>query len=125
VAARIGLGEGEGAQVLACGDRLAHGLGALLLEHGGGAVVHAHHHRGRGAGLRDARDHLRGLLQAEALAADRRGRDQPEQARLAQRLDRLSWKACLAVGAQGQWLQRFRFDTGEHVQMIHRFVLMG
>ncbi|KAI1697992.1 hypothetical protein Ddc_19386 [Ditylenchus destructor] len=105
VAARAGLGEGQRAQVFAGGDVAPHGLGAERLDHGGRRVMHAHDHRGGRAVAGDAADHLGGLAQTGALAADRGRGDQPQQPRAAQRIDGLAGEAALAIGADGQ---RFR-----------------
>ena len=66
--------------MLAARDRAAHVVGAVLLDHGRRAVVHADDHRGRPALARESLDHARSLGEAQALTADAGRADEPEQA---------------------------------------------
>ena len=77
----------------------------------GGAVVHAHDHGRRAALAREPLDDDRRGGQAEALAADLGRADQPEQAGLAERLQRRRREhAAIDVGGVGGGDRRHGFD---------------
>lgn len=97
-------------------DRLARGLGAVRLDHRGGGIVHAHHHRRRAARLSQTFDDLGGIGERPAGTPDLEGADQSQQARLRQRIDRLAREPAATIhriGSRGDHGSDHRFELGE------------
>ena len=89
--------------MLAGGDRLADRERTLLLDHGRGAVMHADHHRGRGAIAGEPLDDECCGSHVLPLAADLGARDQAEQAGFVDRVQGLGREyAAINVGSVGR-----------------------
>jgi hypothetical protein len=100
--------------VPAGGDRLAHVTRPVGLDHGGGGIVHAHHHRGGPARAGQSLDRPGGGAQALATPTHLAGADQAEQASLAEGVDRSAREAAVLIDLDGGRLHHL----GQHGRKV-------
>jgi len=103
--------------VATAGDGLAHLARPVGFDDGGSGIVHAHHHRGRGALASDALDDERRGAMPLPHPADFGGADQSEQPRFAQRVQRRARERTRAVNLRGGGRNHFFGDLFKHFEI--------